>query len=152
MNSNDFDTSQKYKIKSSECTQIKCKQTSWESRKCTLSKLSRFLKVTKPILLLSSFGEFTNVLYNDKGLSSVMPVYKLSMTTILLYRSRRFIVSRVRGGPQTHSYGGPIFKIFFLPERYSKMMMDHCFLFSIFWFFKAVGPKMSFSLFFVARP
>ena len=80
MNSNDFDTSQKYKIKSSECTQIKCKQTSREFRKCTLSKLSRFLKVTKPILLLSSFGEFTNVLYNDKGLSSVMPVYKLSMT------------------------------------------------------------------------
>ena len=37
------------------------------------------VKVTKPILLLSSFGEFTNVLYNDKGLSSVMPVYKLSM-------------------------------------------------------------------------
>ena len=42
--------------------------------------------------------------------------------------------------------------IFFLPERYRKMMMHHCFLFSIFWFFKAVGPKMSFSLFFVARP
>ena len=83
MNSNDFDTSQKYKIKSSECTQIKCKQTSWESRKCTLSKLSRFLKVTKPILLLSSFGEFTNVLYNDKGLSSVMPVYKFSLITSL---------------------------------------------------------------------
>ena len=28
MNSNDFDTSQKYKIKSSECTQIKRKQIS----------------------------------------------------------------------------------------------------------------------------
>ena len=36
------------------------------------------------------------------------------------------------GGVQTHSYGGPIFEIFFLPERYRKMMMHHCFLFSIF--------------------
>ena len=90
MNSNDFDTSQKYKIKSSECTQIKRKQTYWEFRECTLSRLSRFLKVTKPILLLSSFGEFTNVLYNDKGLSSVTPVYKLSMVA-RLYNSAEIL-------------------------------------------------------------
>ena len=64
-----------------------------------------------------------------------------------IYRSRRFIVSRAWGGVQTHSYGGPIFEIFFLPERYRKMMMHHCFLFSIFWFFKAVGPKWVFQSF-----
>ena len=34
-----------------------------------------------------------------------------------------------------------------LPERYRKMMMHHCFLFSIFWFFKAVGPKWVFQSF-----
>ena len=56
------------------------------------------------------------------------------------------------GGGQTHSYGGPIFEIFFLPERYRKMRWRPRFLFSFFWFFKAVGPKMSFSVFFVARP
>ena len=51
-----------------------------ESLECVhCHRLSIFLKVTKPILLLSSFGEFTNVQYNDKGLSSVTPVYKLSM-------------------------------------------------------------------------
>ena len=70
-----------------------------------------------------------------------------TVSSYFIYRSRRFIVSRVRGGPQTHSYGGPIFKIFFLPERYRKMMMHHCFLFSIFWFFKAVGPKWVFQSF-----
>ena len=45
------------------------------------------------------------------------------------------------GGGQTHSYGGPIFENFFLPERYRKMRWRHCFLFSIFDFFKAIGPK-----------
>ena len=52
-----------------------------ESLECVhCHRLSIFLKVTKPILLLSSFGEFTNVQYNDKGLSSVSPVYILSMS------------------------------------------------------------------------
>ena len=37
------------------------------------------VKVTKPILLLSSFGGYISVLYKDKGTSSVLPVYKLSM-------------------------------------------------------------------------
>ena len=41
------------------------------------------VKVTKPILLLSSFGGYISVLYKDKGLSSVLPVYKLSMNSML---------------------------------------------------------------------
>ena len=40
------------------------------------------VKVTKPILLLSSFGGYISVLYKDKGISSVLPVYKLSMIGI----------------------------------------------------------------------
>ena len=70
---------------------------------------------------------------------------------VFKYRCRRFTMTRAWGGVQTHSYGGPIFEIFFLPERYRKMRWRYCFLFSIFWFFKAVGSKMSFSVFFVAR-
>ena len=41
------------------------------------------VKVTKPILLLSSFGGYISVLYKDKGISSVLPVYKLSMNVRL---------------------------------------------------------------------
>ena len=74
-----------------------------------------------------------------RTLKSSKPVY--------IYRCRRFTMTRAWGGCQTHSYGGPIFEIFFLPERYRKMMMHHCFLFSIFWFFKAVGPKWVFQSF-----
>ena len=48
---------------------------------------------------------------------------------------------------QTPICGGPIFKIFFLLERYSKNLWDGMSNFLIFLILKAVGPKRVFQCF-----
>ena len=80
MNSNDFDTLRNMKSNLPIFTQVKCKQI-WSrvAESVHYRILYENVKVTKPILLLSSFGGYISVLYKDKGLSSVLPVYKLSM-------------------------------------------------------------------------
>ena len=49
--------------------------------------------------------------------------------------------------PQTPTCGGPIFKFFFLLERYSKNLWDGMSNFLIFLILKAVGPKRGFQCF-----
>ena len=105
------------------------------------SEISAFICEVHISTMCGQHSTQHNSEYKKKMLTSVM-----DYQYIYIYRCWRFIVSRAWGVGQTHSYGGPIFDFFCLKDT-EKWGGALVFFFSIFQFFKAVGPKWVFQSF-----